>query len=299
MKSELKRECKNEKHIEKYIELNITKTEDIHYLCCFGENWLFRGQNNKDWKLKTSIEREIEKSGNNDTTYLERNLISYFQRQAHSFIDNLPEERNYIAWLSYIQHHGGVTRLLDFSRSMYIGLYFAVRKLDFSSDSALWGINYGKLWECLSDFHQINYTSSNYVEFNKYTFWNFGDGRSFKEVILHFEPHFMNKRMSAQQGTFLIPSHYIIPFEEALLKTFQMDLSTFEGNKPIQIDSNNSYAISQNANIIKVIIPSYLRKEILHLLNKMNINEKTLFPDMDGLAKYLNYKMYEKGDFVW
>ncbi|MCF2490816.1 FRG domain-containing protein [Dyadobacter sp. CY347] len=37
----------------------------------------------------------------------------------------------------------------------------------------------------------------------------------------------------------------------------------------------------------KMIVPSSLKKEIVHMLNQYGINFLTLFPDLDGLAKHL------------
>jgi hypothetical protein len=38
----------------------------------------------------------------------------------------------------------------------------------------------------------------------------------------------------------------------------------------------------------KLVIPNEDRENCLKFLNKMNINRKTLFPDLDGAASYLN-----------
>jgi hypothetical protein len=38
----------------------------------------------------------------------------------------------------------------------------------------------------------------------------------------------------------------------------------------------------------KIQIPSAGRRECLQMLNKMNINRLTLFPDLDGAARYIN-----------
>lgn len=40
--------------------------------------------------------------------------------------------------------------------------------------------------------------------------------------------------------------------------------------------------------LTKIVIPNSDRIECLKFLNKMNINRMSLFPDLDGAAKYIN-----------
>ncbi len=60
---------------------------------------------------------------------------------------------------------------------------------------------------------------------------------------------------------------------------------------PEDIESVLRYQYS-NPVLVKIFIPNKERKEMLIALDKMNINHYTLFPDLEGSAKYSN--MYNK-----
>jgi hypothetical protein len=82
--------------------------------------WVFRGQRDHTWGLKTSLERL---AGPNDAPrriVVEERILNRFMRQARQHLPFVPHKHDYLAWLSYIQHHGGPTRLLDFTRSFYV-----------------------------------------------------------------------------------------------------------------------------------------------------------------------------------
>lgn len=65
-------------------------------------------------------------------------------------------------------------------------------------------------------------------------------------------------------------------------------------NKPsIELDSQNS-----NKSLEMLIIPSKLKKDIIFMLNQFGISNLTIFPDLEGLTKHINwfYENYEYWD---
>jgi hypothetical protein len=48
-------------------------------------------------------------------------------------------------------------------------------------------------------------------------------------------------------------------------------------------------------NFDKIIIPSFLKKELIFLVNQLGVNNMTIFPDLDGLSRHLSwfYENYE------
>jgi hypothetical protein len=77
----------------------------------------------------------------------ERALLQRFQDLAQEFeIPNLPRVSNRLAWWELMQHHGAPTRLLDWTRSPFVALWFALLTDDNDSDGALWVIDIANCW---------------------------------------------------------------------------------------------------------------------------------------------------------
>src|SRR5580700_59641 len=95
----------------------------------------FRGHRNKEWALTPKIFR----SGNEITVADEGELYGEFLRRGCSLAPSLSA-----GWHSYflMQHHGIPTRLLDWTDSSLVALYFALK--DCGTDAAVWAMN--PLW---------------------------------------------------------------------------------------------------------------------------------------------------------
>ena len=70
---------------------------------------------------------------------LEIELLLEFQQGAHQSSGFVPLFNEVLDWLALMQHYGAPTRLLDWTRSPYVALYFALEKAD--KESAVWAIN--------------------------------------------------------------------------------------------------------------------------------------------------------------
>ena len=89
--------------------------------------WVFRGHRNASWRLTTTLERSaqtwpwyVEKRER------ERAFLWHFQTRAHQYLHNSPPLDHHVDWLSLLQHFGGPTRLLDFTESFYVAVFFAI-----------------------------------------------------------------------------------------------------------------------------------------------------------------------------
>jgi hypothetical protein len=86
----------------------------------------FRGQAEKKWGLETSIERAAKQfiAPAGTIWEQEKRILYEFKSRAHYLIQSPPDEGDSLEWLALLQHYGGVTRLLDFTRSFYIASFF-------------------------------------------------------------------------------------------------------------------------------------------------------------------------------
>lgn len=89
----------------------------------------YRGHTSSDWDLLPSIARP-PRSISAELTVLKR-----FKQNAYPFLSSPPSTE--WEWLFLMQHYGAPTRLLDWTDSPLIGLYFAVETPDDTRDGCL------------------------------------------------------------------------------------------------------------------------------------------------------------------
>jgi hypothetical protein len=104
---------------------------------CHPLFWAFRGQSRFDDPLLPSAHRP---DGYHDTgdAFFEREALEMFKRHARPHLDTTPSETNDWEWLAIAQHHGLPTRLLDWTRSAAVALYFAVERPNDARESGVW-----------------------------------------------------------------------------------------------------------------------------------------------------------------
>lgn len=123
-----------------------------------GDNVIYRGHGSFDWELWSALERALlehaqrwdqhkyqamtSMAADPETDQwaqeVETNLMQHFRRNAARFdIPGLPEAWDILGWWEVMQHHGAPTRLMDWSRSPFTAMWFALdRHGDGSGDMA-------------------------------------------------------------------------------------------------------------------------------------------------------------------
>jgi len=236
---------------------------------CFSKKhyrkWIFRGQCNSDWGLESSLSRAFDeassiyrlhdKNGKTINRYEhEKVMIDRFSCNAHIYLNTLPENNDLLSWLSLMQHHGAPTRLLDFTFSYNVALFFALESG--LGDAAVYGINH----HAIKNDDDALFGSGRLEKYSNIL----SDNNSDDPFLFSFEPTFSNQRLLSQQGLFVATNNLEYTHENII----------------------TAYDLSDE-DVIKIIIPKELRYLGLRRLNQMNINTTNIYPGLDGFSKSL------------
>ena len=252
----------NEIYPESWNELNEILFEESWkaQLGRFRSNYAFRGLSDSSYELKTSI---IRLGG--DYNKLENHLLRNFRKYAHR--DALYSKSEW-SWLALAQHHGLPTRLLDWTFSPFVALHFATANIErFNIDGAIWCVDYVQLHELMPKKLKniLKKEGSNVFTVDML---NTGakslsilDNLDKDHFVVFLEPPSLDDRMVNQYALFSLMSNPTGVFDLWLK------------------DHNDLFK--------KVIIPANLKWEIRDKLDQVNITERVLFPDLDGLSRWL------------
>lgn len=103
----------------------------------------YRGEENASLTLVPSIQRSQKRID------AERYITNDFYIRARQILDNPPEKHNYASWVSLMQHYGLPTRMLDWSQSPLVAVFFATEtyKQTPDIDACVWVLAPGLLNE--------------------------------------------------------------------------------------------------------------------------------------------------------
>jgi hypothetical protein len=254
------------------------------------DRWCFRGHHRPEWPLVSSLDRMVSR-GRRDAEAL---LIREFQRSAQHFLRSVPMKDDVLEWLALMQHHGTPTRLLDFTLSPYIGLYFALEHFPIDSGvetdvcAALWAINYvsckgialgplsGLLGRGVDHAEKLGAP----ITFQKCFL---EDHREY--FVAPMRPQRHNERQSVQQALFLCPSSVNFSFEVVFVQPegFHTTMGNSERSNHIPHDEVVRENLQRLVRYAKITTQG--AREIIPKLQRMNINAESLFPGIDGYAR--------------
>jgi hypothetical protein len=216
----------------------------------YGIVW-YRGITYSDHKLDSGLFRLKISDSVQDYINLEEQMYRYFKSLGHLLSSN--EE----GWklLYSMQHHGVRTRLLDWTESFAVGLFFATSNWT-RGKAAVWMLNP----------LQLNLVSGGKEEIiapSKVDYWDRFTNIDQKTIAIY--PIKNNTRIAAQHGVFTVQGNTLLSLEDEFKESL----------------------ISQRA-LKKIELSIDVREDALNFLRQNGINNFSLFPDLDGLAKYIN-----------
>jgi hypothetical protein len=261
----------------------VDKIDNLPMLLESDSPFFFRGQSDSTWTLKPKLYRlwsdlinqyrQKEKDILKEALIKEYDSIMYFQHRAHRHLEiaNALSRRlsndTFGEWLALMQHYSTPTRLLDWTASFYVALYFAAQ--DDLVDGAVWFFVKDDFKKAVSEIHKeitpeqgdvILKDVDNFVEF----------GMMANHIVFILENDIKTDRIISQRGIFTFSTHL---FTDQAFHIGQILLKT------------------QKFPLTKHIIPANIKRDIRERLAKMNITNETLFASIDSIGKTIDEKI--------
>lgn len=217
------------------------------------QRWIYRGHSRSSFQLVPGLLRTKANSILAHWSAKENVLLRDFQKQAAPLLSTQP--RDILEWLALAQHHGLPTRLLDWTTSGLVALYFALEphaRERIEEDAVIWRLNPKTELADPGGFENIEAWQCAH------------SGDDDFDCALYFPPHH-SPRITSQQGCFTVHNlplgwNEFVPLEQRDRKNFEIE---------------------------KFVIPNQYCTRVWMELFLVGINHYSLFPDLDGLAHKL------------
>lgn len=278
------------------------------------DSWLYRGQEDADWLLQSSLERELSDRAIPSLYEAERMSIELFRTNAKIFGHNWESA---IDTLVAMQHYEAKTRLLDFSTSIMVALFFAFEKVHkIQRDRAIYAVNFKEI--CKNDHLRTLYAEYRQslgckaaredkivLGYNKRMLVEDVEFRQFVSAVankviaegsdengvLPLYTAATNKRQFAQAGVQLMPLTFS-SFTENLASALDVDdqLEVVSPSYVIEhISKREMKDVSLPTSFMKLVFDKSMEDHAWNILSQANITPATIYPDIVGLAKSLRY----------
>ena len=215
----------------------------------------YRGEENASLTLVPSIQRSQKRI---DAV---RYITNDFYIRARQILDNPPEKHNYASWVSLMQHYGLPTRMLDWSQSPLVAVFFATEtyKQTPDIDACVWVLAPGLLNE-REGFGNCIYPidADTTQEMLLPAFKHAHHNPELKGKILACSSTENNLRMYAQHSNFTVH------------------------NSPDRLED-----ICDENMLYKIIIPCERKEYFIESLRVFGITEGSIYPDLDHISSDL------------
>lgn len=211
-----------------------------------------RGQSKASWQLVPKLLRGTAAQS-------EAFLINRFRQNATLLLPQHPKSD--FEWLFLMQHHSVATRLLDWTESPLVALYFAVIEND-DHDGSLWIL----LPTLLNE--KSNYRPDYPLEVP-----------SFDDEALH---NYLPETVAAEHRSRLFPLAAIAPRNNSRMQAQQGVFTiSHRENTPIE---NVGAPGAQRDHVWRYIIPATAKTALRQELRILGFSRFQLFPELDSLA---------------
>ena len=234
--------------------------------------FVYRGQPDAGFHLVTSLQRNC----GDKKKELEFSILSNFTKYAA--LEEPTVERSVWHQLILGQHHGLPTRLLDWSYSPLIALHFALTEENLEEmdrhDCVVWRMDIDELHRMLPEKYRYVERRSRTTVFSVEmleeacgSLAQYDEDMGDRAMVV-IEPPSVDPRIANQYSFFsVVPSS-------------MTDVERF-------LNENTSRTV-------RYLIRSNLRWQLRDVLDHQNINERLIYPGLDGIAKWLGRHYYTR-----
>ncbi len=237
----------------------------------FRSPFAYRGLAHCAHDLSSSLTRLAR--GHDDPTRLEQSLLRNFRKYAHAQaaggVDSIWH------WLAVAQHHGLPTRLVDWTYSPLVALHFATDDPDtYDEDGVVWCVDFVRANRLLPDQLRRLLEDEQSDTFTVEMLSRFASLRDFDALggdpfVAFIEPPSLDTRILNQFALFSL--------------------------MPGPLTGMNGWIAAHPDLCRRVDVPARLKWEVRDKLDQANVNERTLFPGLDGLSRWLGRYYLDTG----
>jgi hypothetical protein len=227
----------------------------------YRSTFAYHGVSRIGSELRSGITRITD-----DPVSVEQHLLRNFRKYA----EERPDARfdSVWHWLSVAQHHGLPTRLLDWTYSPLVALHFVTENSDaYDGDGVVWCVDYAAAKKLLP--RVLEETLANEAcdvftpELLAKAVTSLDDLRdvSREPALIFLEPPSLDQRIVTQYALFSLLS---------------------------QTEASMQEWVEQHPDLCRrIVIAAKAKWEIRDKLDQANINERVLYPGLDGLCRWL------------
>ena len=277
------------------------------------KNPYYRGQSkciSEGYALQPSIGRYPKYSSCTltDMYRIEREMLNTFTNHLIGYVDYIPQ--NDWERLSLAQHHGLPTRFMDWTMNPLVALYFACRvtktdKDNQSYDSAVYILTsepklYSNLKEeeekklCLKKDKEISeadkeedFEEDPYEEYPIDVIEDENESDFYKQSLSFEKP--VSKEEGSVTNPFDITQNIIYEPPHISSRIRAQDGVLLACYAPTKTLEETDY--------IEIIIKHKAHSEMRQRLEQYGMFDKQLFPGLDGITKWLRYRMFERESY--
>ncbi len=226
------------------------------------DSGVYRGAADSCRPLLTSLDRLGGVDPPHTKGALEEHILRNFVRYSRPYFSH--PDVNEWELLVAAQHHGLPTRLLDWTYSPLVAAHFATMDLQVEADRVIWRLDWKRVHKAfgfpelallIQDLHEL------FGRDGQFTPWAlFNRGEKEKPFACMIEPPSLDARIVAQSAVFTLCSEKARPFDAFL----------------------EEHGLGEA--LTRLVIPGREVGRFRDQLDLVSVDERRLFPDLDGVA---------------